>query len=395
MAQEREIATRIASLDELLDIVSAIRAIAASQMQQALRSLEAIRRYSEMVREALSDAATLLPSDGTVAPTSELSKSGLIVFCAEHGLCGGFNEHPLHVAERALADRAAGFVLIVVGSRGGQICRERGLKPDLVLPMATHCAGVTGAARRVATEVYRMFSDGRIAGLEVVYAQHAGSQFSPIERHRLLPLEMPVVERRPLAMPPLINLSPRRLFDDIVGEYFFAALGERRDAIVLQRELDSLPHDGSRASKHWKQVRGAYKTCATRPARGRDDGNSRSDRRCRSPLICVKINAVEMSKLRFPHRVPFLGVVAAVVPGTHGCLADRRASRPSKRILDIEPRTTMSAIMAQSATASLRTPRLCRPPSTPRRATEAGWWFCLQEPTSAAQFISEVTSRYG
>ncbi len=67
MAQEREIATRIASLDELLDIVSAIRAIAASQMQQALRSLEAIRRYSETIREALSDAATLLPSDGTVA----------------------------------------------------------------------------------------------------------------------------------------------------------------------------------------------------------------------------------------------------------------------------------------------------------------------------------------
>jgi F-type H+-transporting ATPase subunit gamma len=224
MAQEREIAARIASLNELLDIVSAIRAIAASQMQQALRSLEAIRGYSEMIRGALSDAATLLPSDSMVVPASPLSASALIVFCAEHGLCGGFNEHPLHAAEHALADRAARVVLIVVGSRGGQICRERGLTPDLVLATATHCAGVTAAARRVATEVYRMFSDGRIAGLEVVYAQHAGSQFSRIERHRLLPLELPVIERHALAMPPLINLSPRRLFDDIVGEYFFAAL---------------------------------------------------------------------------------------------------------------------------------------------------------------------------
>jgi F-type H+-transporting ATPase subunit gamma len=224
MAQEREIATRIASLDELLSIVSAIRAIAASQMQQAVRSLEAIRRYSEMVRGALSDAATLLTFDSMVAPVSGPSSSALIVFCAEHGLCGAFNEGPLHVTERALADRVTRFVLIVVGSRGGQIFRERGLKPDLVLPMATHCAGVTDAARRVTTEVYRMFSNGRIAGLEVVYAQHAGNQFSRIQRHRLLPLEMPVVERRPLAMPPLINLSPRRLFDDIVGEYLFAAL---------------------------------------------------------------------------------------------------------------------------------------------------------------------------
>ena len=42
MAQEREIATRIHSLAELAEIVTAIRAIAASQMQQAVRSSEAI-----------------------------------------------------------------------------------------------------------------------------------------------------------------------------------------------------------------------------------------------------------------------------------------------------------------------------------------------------------------
>jgi F-type H+-transporting ATPase subunit gamma len=225
MAQEREIATRIASLDELLNIVSAIRAIAASQMQQALRSLEAIRRYSEVIRETLSDAATLLPSDSGSASMPQVPpESGLVVFCAEHGLCGGFNERPLRAAERELADSGRAPVLIVVGSRGGQVCRERGLKPHLVLPMATHCAGVTGAARRVATEVYRMFSGGRIAGLEVIYAQHAESQFPRVERHRLLPLEMSLVDEHPLAMPPLINLRPRRLFDDIASEYFFAAL---------------------------------------------------------------------------------------------------------------------------------------------------------------------------
>ena len=68
MAQEREIATRITSLAELLEIVSAIRAISASQMQQALRSIEAIRHYSEMIQAALSDAAMLLPSEGALAP---------------------------------------------------------------------------------------------------------------------------------------------------------------------------------------------------------------------------------------------------------------------------------------------------------------------------------------
>jgi F-type H+-transporting ATPase subunit gamma len=224
MAQEREIATRIASLKELREIVAAIRAMAASQMQQALRSLEAIHCYSEHIREALSEAATLLPSVGAIEAGTRPHKSGLVVFCAEHGLCGGFNEHPLRAAEAATVASDGGLMLIVVGTRGAQICRERGFSPDLVLPMATHCAGVTGAARRVAAELYRMFSERRIACVEVVFAQQAGAQLRRIERQRLLPLEAPVVQQASTQMPPIINLEPQRLFDDIVGEYFFATL---------------------------------------------------------------------------------------------------------------------------------------------------------------------------
>ena len=225
MAQERETATRITSLNELLEIVGAIRAMAASQMQQALRSLEAIRHYSQQIREALSEAATLLPPPAsTIEAATRPNRSGLVVFCAEHGMCGGFNEHPLREAERARAASDGGLALIVVGTRGAQICRERGVSPDLVLPMATHCAGVTGVARRVAGELYRMFSERRIAGVEVVYADYAGAQLPSIERRRLLPLEVPVVQKSATQLPPIINLRPRRLFDDVVSEYFFATL---------------------------------------------------------------------------------------------------------------------------------------------------------------------------
>ncbi len=69
-----------------------------------------------------------------------------------------------------------------------------------------------------------MFSERRIAGVEVVYAQYAGGQLPRIERHRLLPLEVPVVLETSARLPPIINLRPQRLFDDIVGEYFFATL---------------------------------------------------------------------------------------------------------------------------------------------------------------------------
>src|SRR5208282_4960057 len=201
MAQERETATRITSLNELLEIVTAIRAMAASQMQQALRSLEAIRGYSQQIRGALSEAAGLLPPDGAIEAVVRPKKSGLVVFCAEHGLCGGFNEYVLRVAESTIAATDGSLELIVVGTRGAQICRERGSSPDLVLPMATHCAGV-----------------------DVIYAEYAGAQLPRIERRRLLPLEVPVVQNASTQLPPIINLQSQRLFDEIVGEYFFATL---------------------------------------------------------------------------------------------------------------------------------------------------------------------------
>src|SRR5271166_637832 len=130
MAQEREIATRITSLNELIEIVAAIRAMAASQMRQALRSLEAIRGYSEQIRGALSEAAILLPTAGAIEAGTRPKKSGLVVFCSEHGLCGGFNEYAVRAAERATAASDGRIALIVVGSRGAQICREHGFSPD-------------------------------------------------------------------------------------------------------------------------------------------------------------------------------------------------------------------------------------------------------------------------
>ena len=72
--------------------------------------------------------------------------------------------------------------------------------------------------------LYRMFSQRQIAGVEVIYTQHAEGQFAHLEQHRLLPLEMPAAEPRREKVPLLINVPPQRLFDDMVGEYFFAAL---------------------------------------------------------------------------------------------------------------------------------------------------------------------------
>ncbi|HVB82371.1 MAG TPA: FoF1 ATP synthase subunit gamma, partial [Candidatus Binataceae bacterium] len=155
MARAQEISARIGSLKELLEIVGAIRAMAAVQLQQSQRSLNAVRDYIEIFRRALADAAGLLSDDdGSGIPVEP--RPGLVVFCSEHGFCGGFNE-PLIRAATEASRSEANLHLIFVGTRGAQRSSEHGLRPELTLPMATHSGGVTAVARRVAAELYRRF----------------------------------------------------------------------------------------------------------------------------------------------------------------------------------------------------------------------------------------------
>jgi len=188
MAQEREIAARIASLGELAEIITAILAIAASQMQQALKCIGTIRDYSKLIGEALRGAATLLPHN--ILAASEPGRAVLVVFGAEHGLCGGFNQAPLRAVQQEFAKKSEKPILIVVGSRAARLCRERRLHFDLALPMATHYAGVTGTARRVSAELYRMIGERQLAGIVVIYIENGGGGLK-IKRQQLLPLDPP------------------------------------------------------------------------------------------------------------------------------------------------------------------------------------------------------------
>jgi len=223
MARAQEITEQIGSLNELLEIVAALRAIAAVQMQQSQRSLDAIRDYAEIIRRALAEAATLLPEDGDGSAVGNPRRPGLVVFCSEHGFCGSFND-PLIRAAADAAKSQRNLQLIFVGTRGAQRASERGLRPALTLSMATHSGGVTAVARKVAAELYRRFIAQALTSVEMIFTREATGQRASLNRLKLLPLEAPVVEANHRGLPPIVNLSPRRLFDELAAEYMFAML---------------------------------------------------------------------------------------------------------------------------------------------------------------------------
>ena len=225
MASGREIAERVGSLQQLLEIVGAFRAMAATQMQQSERSLGAIRRYTEIIRSALAEATALLPSDHDGATESPLRRPALVVFCAEHGFCGAFNE-PMISATAAAIEREHGLQVVFVGVRGAQRAAERDVRPQLTIPMASHSRGVTATARRIANWASEMLANGSVTSIDLVFTRYGGAQHGAAERVSLLPLDTSVIKGVETPIPPLVNVSPRQLFDELAAEYVFAVLEE-------------------------------------------------------------------------------------------------------------------------------------------------------------------------
>lgn len=216
MEQLPRLKARIASLDELRDLIRALRSLAAVHMQEASAALTGIRRYVEVVEGAITAVADLLPqADGPGSAPRAAGADVLIVVCSEHGFAGGFNERLL---DRAEAELQPGHQLGIIGRRGALVAEERKLATSWSVAMATHVAGVPTVTRRVAS----LLADVAVA--DIVFARHDSSQGFEVEKRTVLPLDPALLAGSQQRSPPLHHLAPDILLQRLAGEYLFAEI---------------------------------------------------------------------------------------------------------------------------------------------------------------------------
>ena len=210
MEQLSRIVARRQSLENLHELVDALRTMAASHAREAGEALAGTRRYRAVIEGAVT-AAAALPG---AAPPSGQEGAGrvLIVLGSEHGFVGGFNQR---IVERALAARAPGERLILVGQRGAMRADENGLPVDDLLPMTTHVRGIAAVARRLADRL------GAVAQARIVYAAARAGAQSDVQVQQLLPAA-PAAAETGNRLPPLHHLPPRDLLARLWQELLFA-----------------------------------------------------------------------------------------------------------------------------------------------------------------------------
>jgi len=216
MEELSRLKARMAHLRELQSLVRALRAMAATHVQEAQSSLSGVMSYVIAIEEAIAEGLGLLsdvedfrPANGALGPRV------LIAVCAEHGFVGALNERLLERVE-AERDSDGPWALAIVGRRGSVLAAERALPVAWDFPMATGIGGVVGVTRKLADSLH---AAGKA---RLVYATYRQGGNYEIAAKDILPLDPAIAVRARRRSPPLHHLPPAVLLQRLESEYLFA-----------------------------------------------------------------------------------------------------------------------------------------------------------------------------
>jgi F-type H+-transporting ATPase subunit gamma len=120
MSSLRDIKRRIRSVQSTQQITRAMQMVAASKLRRAQQRVEAARPYAAKMKEMLETLSGA--SSGLSHPLFEVrpeSRSALVLFTSDRGLCGSYNANLIRRAQLHFKDRPASqSLLIPVGKKG-------------------------------------------------------------------------------------------------------------------------------------------------------------------------------------------------------------------------------------------------------------------------------------
>ena len=216
MSRQRQLDERLASLDEVREIMSSLKTLAFLETHKLARYTEAQQRAFACIDAASADLAAHFP----VADWQPDCRSrALVVLGSERGFCGKYNETLEQAARAAVAAARGPFTVIAVGQ-----------KLASRWPTAGEIIGVDGASvaeevqtvlLRVADVLAGLQARGGPVALDVMYQDPGTRQ---VVTQPLFPVLAPAAARRVGASAPQLNVEPQAMFSALLEERLYASL---------------------------------------------------------------------------------------------------------------------------------------------------------------------------
>jgi F-type H+-transporting ATPase subunit gamma len=198
MASRKEVQSRIASIKNVHKITRAMEMVAAARLRRAEQRIEALRPYSEQLRQMtrqVAEASGATSSLPLLKDRESPKKVGILLVTGDRGLAGSFNSQIIRagILRKAEIEKdGAEVVFSVVGRRGASSLRFRG---ETVLD---DYIGFTDRpafadARDIATKLTASYADEELDRVELIFNRYVSPLSQHVWRQTLLPIQQAAV----------------------------------------------------------------------------------------------------------------------------------------------------------------------------------------------------------
>jgi F-type H+-transporting ATPase subunit gamma len=223
---------RIQSVEELGSVVKTMKAMAAVNIRQYERAVDALAEYNRTVELGLEISLRHRPEEIKIAQRVLSGPLGVIVFGSDQGMVGQFNQeivrHMLKLLQKGrLAERD--IRLLAIGRRAAIQLEQAGQRPAEFLHVPGSLASVTSLVQELLIRIERWREERGIEQILLFYnAPTRGSSYRTSSQ-QLLPVDprwLRELENRPWPMRglPTYTLDWDTLFAELIREYFFVSL---------------------------------------------------------------------------------------------------------------------------------------------------------------------------
>jgi len=223
MQQLRQLEQQIETIDELRDILHAMRSLAAIYLKQAEAQLRGVRAYGQVVSDGIADALRAIDD---APPVESTGRACILLLGSEQGLCGRFNEI---VAEAGIeyARQLGGAAFIVAGRRAASTIERAGAEVIAVISSSSSPEAAPAVIRRAAEETFHRYTSGQFSRLCLVHALYLSPGKADTRMVPILPLDYSSWRSQADARAkpqPAMTLASGELLASLVEEYYFITL---------------------------------------------------------------------------------------------------------------------------------------------------------------------------
>jgi F-type H+-transporting ATPase subunit gamma len=223
---------RIESAQDLHGIVRTMKALAAANIRQYERAVEAVGVYNRTVdaglRIALRDQSV---AAGETNP-KRASRLGAIIFGTDQGMCGQFNEQIVSFALEDILQNRGGTresILLVIGIRTAARVQEANWNYQNVLSVPNSVVGIPGIVQSLLLQVNTWRESGQVDRVMVYNNQpisgssyqSSGIQLIPVDTTRFQNPKQELCTSRSI---PQYSMERSRLLSALIRQYLFVQL---------------------------------------------------------------------------------------------------------------------------------------------------------------------------